>query len=127
MIKKILIVDDDPDFVEMNKAILESNNYAVLTAHNSKDGIKLIESQKPDLLLLDVMMGSDVEGFDAVEKIRDLPAGKELPIVMITSFADKHEAPWKDKPDKSWVNVQNYLNKPVEPEMLLTEVKKYIG
>ena len=127
MIKKILIVDDDPDFVEMNKVILESNDYAVMTAHNSKDGIDLIKSQKPDLLLLDVMMGTDVEGFDAVEAIRKLPNGKTLPIIMITSFAEKHEAPWTDKPDKEWVDVQNYLNKPVEPDKLLEEVRKHIG
>lgn len=127
MVKKILIVDDDPDFVEMNKAILESNDYAVLTAHNPKEGIKLIKEQKPDMLLLDVMMGSDVAGFDAVEEIRKLPGGKELPILMITSFEEHHKTPWEGKPDRDWVDVDNYLNKPVEPEKLLEEVKRLLG
>lgn len=127
MVKKILIVDDDPDFVEMNKAVLENNNFAVLTAHNAKDGIKLIKEQKPHLLMLDVMMGSDVEGFDAVEEIRKLPEGEKLPILMITSFDKHHGAPWEGKPDRTWVDVDNYLSKPVAPDKLIGEISRLLG
>lgn len=123
---KILIVDDDPDFVEMNRAVLENNGYKVFTAGRAKDGIGIIKSEKPDLLLLDVMMGSDVEGFDAVEEIRSLPGGAELPIIMITSFDKHHKTAWQGKPDKAWVDVDNYLSKPVKPEDLIAEVKKFL-
>ncbi len=124
MAKKILIVDDDPDFVEMNRAVLVAGGYEVISAGRAKDGIKMIKEESPDLLLLDVMMGSDVEGFDAVEEIRALPGGRELPIIMITSFDKHHKTAWADKPDKAWVDVERYLNKPVSPEDLLSEVKE---
>jgi len=127
MPKKILIVDDDPDFTAMNQAVLETAGYAVMVAHNSKDGINLIKSQKPDLLLLDVMMGTDVEGFDAVDKIRDNPIIKDIPIIMITAFSEHHEVPWSEKPEKEWVNVEQYLTKPVSPEILIAEVKRLVG
>jgi CheY-like chemotaxis protein len=127
MPKKILIVDDDPDFTGMNKAVLENAGYAVMVAHNSKDGINLIKSQKPDLLLLDVMMGTDVEGFDAVDKIRDNPIIKDTPIIMITAFSEHHEVPWTEKPEKEWVNVEQFLTKPVSPEILIAEVKRLVG
>jgi CheY-like chemotaxis protein len=122
--KLILLVDDDRDFVEMNRSVLESKGYRVITADNAKDGINLVESMKPDLLIIDVMMGSDVAGFDAVEEIRSMPGGKEIPILMVTSFRDHHKTGWVEKPDKSWVDVDNYLNKPVSPEKLIEEVEK---
>ncbi|MCE1247937.1 MAG: response regulator [Firmicutes bacterium] len=127
MPKKILIVDDDPDFTAMNQAVLENAGYSVMVAHNSRDGIGLIKTQKPDLLLLDVMMGTDVEGFDAVDKIRDNPIIKDIPIIMITAFSEHHEVPWAEKPEKEWVNVEQFLTKPVSPEVLISEVKRLVG
>jgi CheY-like chemotaxis protein len=127
MRKLILLVDDDRDFVEMNRTVLENKGYRVITADNAEDGIKLVESQKPDLLIIDVMMGSDVAGFDAVDHIRSMPEGKELPILIITSFREYHKTAWTDKPDRSWVDVDNYLNKPVSPEKLIEEVERLIG
>lgn len=125
--KRILIVDDDPDFVAMNRAVLETAGYEVITAGNANRGLEKVKAETPDLVLMDVMMGSDVAGFSAVEKIRALPNGKELPIIMITSFTEHHEAPWDEKPDRSWVDVENYLHKPVDPETLLQEVARLLG
>jgi two-component system, OmpR family, alkaline phosphatase synthesis response regulator PhoP len=127
MARLILLVDDDHDFVEMNRSVLENRGYSVITADNAKDAIKLVESRKPDLLIIDVMMGSDVAGFDAVEEIRNLPDGKKLPILMITSFREHHKTAWTEKPDRSWVDVDNYLNKPVSPEKLIGEVDKLLS
>ena len=98
-----------------------------LPLNDGKAGAKMAAEQKPDLVLLDVMMDTDVSGFDAVEAIRKLPDGKELPIIMITSFDEHHQAAWVEKPDRDWVDVNNYLRKPIAPDTLLAEVAKYIG
>jgi CheY-like chemotaxis protein len=73
------------------------------------------------------MMGTDVEGFDAVDKIRDNPIIKDTPIIMITAFSEHHEVPWTEKPEKEWVNVEQFLTKPVSPEILIAEVKRLVG
>jgi two-component system, OmpR family, alkaline phosphatase synthesis response regulator PhoP len=89
--KKILLVDDDPDLVEMNKAVLENNNFEVLTAHNTKEGMEVIKKSNPDLLVLDVMMDTDWEGLEALGDIRKIPGKENMPIIMLTSFSKHYE------------------------------------
>jgi two-component system, OmpR family, alkaline phosphatase synthesis response regulator PhoP len=126
--KKILLVDDDPDLVEMNKAVLENNNFEVLTAHNTKEGMEVIKKSSPDLLVLDVMMDTDWEGLEALSDIRKIPGKENMPIIMLTSFSKHYETAWgKEGPDKEFVNVNVYIEKPVSPERLLEEVKKLLN
>jgi two-component system, OmpR family, alkaline phosphatase synthesis response regulator PhoP len=126
--KKILLVDDDPDLVEMNKAVLENNNFEVLTAHNTKEGMEVIKKSNPDLLVLDVMMDTDWEGLEALGDIRKIPGKENMPIIMLTSFSKHYETSWgKEGPDKEFVNVSTYIEKPVSPERLLEEVKRLLN
>ena len=85
----ILVVDDDPDIVATSRIILESNGYEVHTASNGKEALDLLSRIKPDLMLLDVMMASDTEGFDLAFKLKEDPEFKDLPIIMLTAFLDK--------------------------------------
>ncbi len=85
----VLVVDDDPDIVATSRIVLESNGYEVQTAANGKEALDILARVKPDVMLLDVMMASDTEGFDLAFKLRQDPEFKDLPIIMLTAFLDK--------------------------------------
>ena len=85
----ILVVDDDPDITDSLKIILENQGFTVLTASNGKEAIAALEDQIPDLMILDIMMATDTEGFDLAYDLKENPKFKNLPIIMLTSFLEK--------------------------------------
>lgn len=85
----ILVVDDDADILATSRIILESHGYEVRTAASGREATELLALRKPDLMLLDVMMGTDTEGFDLAFRLREDPEYKDLPIIMLTAFLDK--------------------------------------
>lgn len=84
--KRILIVDDDIDVINVAEAILKKEGYDVLSANNKEEGLKLIKSWKPDLAILDVMMNTQFEGFELAKEIIENPALKGMPVVMQSSI-----------------------------------------
>ena len=84
--KKILIVDDDIDIINVVVALLASRGYDVVSANNKAEGLEMIKSEKPDLAILDVMMTTPFEGFELAKEIVEDPALKDLPIIMQTSI-----------------------------------------
>jgi len=123
---KILIVDDDISFVESNKDLLEAYGYEVQTACNGKSGLELARKVRPDVMILDVMMASDTEGFEVARKVPDLPELKNTRILLVTgvTYALKVSTPLK--PDKTWLPVDRILEKPIAPERLLSAVEKVL-
>ena len=126
----ILIIDDDRDLVNSIEIILQTKNYQVRSAFNGKDGYAKIEKKIPDLILLDVMMVTDTEGFDLAYKLKENPKYRDIPIVMITSFTQKMA---EEGPDRfqhilgeAWP-VSFFLEKPVDPEVLLSTVEKVLA
>ena len=85
----ILIVDDDPDFVEITKVILETKQYDVRGAKDPEDGWAKLEEEIPDVLILDVMMGKGAEGFIMAREIRKDPRFAGMPILMLTSMREQ--------------------------------------
>ena len=82
---KILIIDDDPDFVETVQTMLESGNYVVFTAQDGKMGLEMVREQEPDLIILDIMMDSLFEGFSVISTLRGTPEFvdyRDIPIIM---------------------------------------------
>ena len=124
--KKVLLADDDADFVEMNRAVLEKNGYEVITACNGRECVEKARAEKPDLVVLDVMMATDTEGFDVARNLQHYSRDtKNIPIIMITSVGEKY--PFNFEPDEWWLPVQVFIEKPVTPEHLLGEVRKQLG
>jgi len=82
---KILLVDDDRDFVEINKMLLEKEGYQILVGYNPDEGYELLTKEKPDLLILDVMMVEPDDGFAMAQKIRR--EKNNVPIIMLTSVS----------------------------------------
>jgi len=125
--KKILLVDDDPDFVESTKMLLESSDYEVVTADGGESGLAMARKEKPDLMVLDVMMANETEGFSVAQKIPHTPGLRGLPVLLVTGIRSAMDLKWKFEPDESWLPVENVLEKPVDPERLLSEIAKALS
>jgi CheY-like chemotaxis protein len=126
MKSKILVVDDDVDFQEATKTLLEAKGYMVVTASNGEEGYQKAKAEKPDLMLLDVMMANDSDGFDTARKLKEDPATKDIAIIMITGIRKAKGLPFSFEPDPDWLPVKAVLEKPVKPDELLKMVQKAI-
>ena len=126
----ILVVDDDPDIVATSRIILEGNGYEVQTASNGKEAKDLLSRCKPDLMLLDVMMASDTEGFDLAYKLKEDPRFKDLPIIMLTAFLDKVRTegpgPFEFILGEQWP-AHWLFEKPLEAEKLIARIETILS
>jgi len=120
--KRILIVDDDEAFVESNMDLLETEGYEVLSACDGASGLELAKKEKPDLMILDVMMGWSTEGFDISRKISQTPRLRGMAVLLVTGIAKEMQWPFQLFPDEEWLPVDKILEKPVPPERLLQEI-----
>ncbi len=125
---KILIVDDDLDLANAMQVILESQQYVVITAGDKAGGMELIRTEKPDLLILDVIMSTWSDGFDMARELKSQSELKDMPILMLTGVKDKTGIDFKSSAgDPTWLPVDAFLDKPVESQTLLTEVEKLLS
>ncbi len=122
--KRILVIDDDEDLVLSTTALLRARGWEAEGARNSTDGLKMIQEWRPDLLVLDIMMDNDTEGFQLAYKLKEDPELRNLPVIIVSSFQE-HLA---DKMDKFQFVLGNdwpaeaLLEKPVKPEKLAETV-----
>jgi CheY-like chemotaxis protein len=125
--KKLLIIDDDPDFVDGIRSILLSAKYEVDVAYNPKDGMKALQTNPYDLLLLDIMMGRGAEGVMVARKIRNDPKLREIPVLIITGIREQMAFLFPGQAvHPHFVPVDELVEKPVEPQMLLDKVSNLI-
>ncbi len=121
--RKLLIIDDDPDYVAGIKSILEMAKYAVDVAYNPKDGFQALQTKPYDLLLLDIMMGRGAEGVSLARKIRKDAKLKEIPVLIITGLREQIAFLFPGQPvHPHFVETDELLEKPVEPKLLLDKV-----
>lgn len=121
--KRLLIIDDDPDFVEGIKSILDAANYSVDVAYNPKDGLQALQTGKYDLLLLDIMMGRGAEGIMIARKMRKDAKLREMPVLIITGIREQMAFLFPGEPvHPRFVQVDEMVEKPVEPKFLLEKV-----
>ncbi len=124
---KILIVDDDLDLTKALKVILESENYGVVTASDRMEGMEKIKAERPDIVILDVMMATWEDGFEMARELKKGSQFKNMPILMLTGVKDKTGIDFKSTAgDPTWCPVDGFLDKPVEPGVLLAEVRKLL-
>jgi len=124
----ILIIDDDPDFVMVTKAILETKQYNVRFAYDPDEGLAKLEEEMPDALILDVMMGKGAEGFVFARKIRKDPRYDQMPILMVTSMSEQtgFNFPGESKHSK-FLPVDEYIEKGIEPHVLLEKIEQQLA
>ena len=125
--KRILIVDDDVEYVDSNKELLEASGYEVLTACNGTEGLALAKTHRPDLMILDVMMATHTEGFEVARKIPHAPELKGMHILLVTGIRKDMKLPVSFHPDETWLPVDKVFEKPINPQDLLDEIRKRIG
>jgi len=121
---KILVVDDDPDFVLICRMILEAEDYQVLEAANGDQALESMRQEKPDLVLLDVMMSTTLEGVDVNKEIKADPKLKDVPVVMISSIGTSEYA--SEFPDDERIPIDSWISKPIQPGVLLKTVRRFV-
>jgi len=122
---RILIVDDDPDFTETTRIVLEKAGHTVENATNGDDGFQRALEIKPDLIVLDVIMDSVLDGVSTSLRLHEEAATQEIPIIMVTSIANTDYAELFPTDDYLYINA--FLSKPVAPAALLKQVDKFLS
>lgn len=121
---KILVVDDDPVFLVVCRSILETEGYQVLEAGDGGQALETMRREKPDLVLLDIMMSTTLEGVDVSKEMEADPNLSDVPIVMISSIATSEYA--SEFPDEERIPIDAWISKPIQPEVLLKTVKRFL-
>ncbi len=122
---KILIVDDDTDFVFFTKTILEQNGYEVISAGTGNQGMTMLARENPQLVILDVIMSSVLDGFTMSRRMAEDPAFKDIPIIMVTSIANTDYSTLF--PADETVNINAFLTKPINPADLIKTIQEILS
>lgn len=121
---RILVVDDDPDFVSIVRTILAQDGYEVDTASNGELGWQAMKRQLPNLALIDVMMNTPLEGVELVRRMAQDPILRTVPVIMISSIGSSEYS--SALPDTMHIPIDIWINKPVEPKQLLATVRRFV-
>ena len=122
--KRILLIDDDPDFSLAHRLVLESAGYIVDEAADGEEGLAKMQANKPDLILMDVMMTRPLEGYYTTQQISDDPGLSRIPILMVSAIASTQYA--QAFPTDQYLDIREFISKPIEPKKLLAKVKRYL-
>ncbi|MEW6568938.1 MAG: response regulator [Chloroflexota bacterium] len=121
--ERLLIIDDDPDFVDGIRSILAGAGYEVDAAFNPKDGLRALQTKGYDLLLLDILMGRGAEGVMIARKMRKDPKLREMPVLIVTGIREQIAFLFPGGAvHPHFVPVDELVEKPVEPQLLLERV-----
>jgi DNA-binding response OmpR family regulator len=120
---KIMIIDDDSDYRFTMETFLNRNGFETLTAENGQEGLDLIEKERPDLILLDVMMQTTYSGLEICKRLRSNPDLKDIPIIGISGMGKELGVSLDKWGDDEYFNVDEYYEKPVDREKLLERIK----
>jgi len=127
MPKKVLIIDDDIDLVEAMRITLEGAGLLVIDAQDGQKGLDKIKKEKPDLIILDVMMGTQDEGFHIAYSLRNDPLTADLPIIMLTAIGQETGFAFNKEKDGDFLPVNEFIEKPINPDKLIETVKSNLG
>ena len=119
--KSILLVDDDREFVAAHKLLLQEAGYEVSVAYDGQSGLQLARAQKPDLVILDIMMETPEDGFELCRTLRADESLKRSRLLVLTAVGRQFQMAFE--PDNAWLPADRFLEKPVDPETLVAEVR----
>jgi DNA-binding response OmpR family regulator len=129
--EKILIIDDDDDLVHAMRLPLEAAGFKVFSAASGDEGLRQVKEVKPDLIILDVMMDTTTAGFQVSLTLRspdpksEYAAYSRIPILMLTAI--HQTTPLRFGPDKEYLPVDAFIEKPIEPDKLIEQVRAHLG
>lgn len=122
---KILVVDDDPDFVNLTRRILQSKDHKVLTASNGEKALVAMRKERPDLVLLDIMMAYILDGLDVSREMAEDTELKDIPVIMVTSLSSARTQ--ISLPSDEYIPVEDWIQKPIDPDQLLARIEAALG
>jgi CheY-like chemotaxis protein len=123
--KRILIIDDDPDFVEATRLVLAREGYDVSSAGGGQEGLRRIQEEQPDLVILDIIMDTVLEGLYVSRELAEDPNRRDIPILMVTSIANSDYAALF--PTDEYIHISDFVSKPITPEQLLARVAQLLS
>ena len=129
--EKVLVIDDDPDLVEVVRLVLEASGYQVFSAINGTRGLEMVKEIDPDIIILDVMMDYTTEGFQVTLALRspdpasEFAAYRDKPILMLTAIHST--TPLRFTPEEDYLPVDDFVEKPIEPAELVAKVEALLA
>ena len=127
MSKKILMIDDDPDFIAAVQTLLEAKDYLVVTAANGEEGLAKAKEEKPDLITLDVMMTNDSEGLDVSKKFKEDEDLSAIPIIIVSGVKKIGDTAYDYETGEKVIPAKAFVEKPIDPEKFLETIEKHIN
>lgn len=119
--KRILVIEDNDDNMELITFILEANNYQTLKAVTGQEGVTLALQERPDFIILDIQL-PDISGTDVLKMIRSSEIGDSIPIIAMTSYAMAG-----DREKLLAAGCDGYIEKPIDPATVMTQIEKVLG
>jgi len=130
MSAKVLLIDDDPDFRAAVKSLLESHGYNVLEASSGHEGLRMVVEHKPDVILLDIMMETTVEGYGVTHSLKyrdEYVEFRDIPIFMISSIEESPDERFPMSAEVDMIRPDRYLTKPLDIPEFLRLLEKAVG
>ncbi len=124
--KKVLIIDDNPDFQKLNGTTLKAAGYEVEAAYNADEGFTKVEYGQPDVIVLDLMMERHDSGFTLAKKLKVHPVFRTIPILMLTAVGEATGFRFSMEADGHWMKTDDFADKPLAPEELVERVGRLI-
>ncbi|MBD3176422.1 MAG: response regulator [Armatimonadia bacterium] len=126
--KKVLLVDDDQDFVTANRIALQAKGFEVVTAGSSREGLETALKEDPDLIVADLMMEELDAGFSLVESLQGHSQTSDTPIIMVSGVTTSLGFRVDQEGEKpGWLHVKEFINKPIDPVDLADKVATHLG
>ncbi len=126
-LKKVLIIDDDIDLVEALRITLEKSGFEVIDAQDGVKGFEKVKNENPDVVILDVMMGSQDEGFHVAYNIRNDAGTADIPILMLTAVGQETGFEFDKEKDEDFLPVNEFIEKPIDPDVLIDKIRAALG
>jgi two-component system alkaline phosphatase synthesis response regulator PhoP len=124
--KKVLVIDDDPDIIEIVKASLAKEPYEILVAYDGEEGVKAARASKPDAIILDIMMPNK-DGFTACHELKHDEKCKNIPILILTAVGQHFATTRYAKSQGMSLESEDYVEKPIDPKLLVERVRELMG
>lgn len=123
---KIILIDDNPDYLFTMETFLQRNGFETLTAADGKTGLELIRAERPDVILLDVMMETLFSGFEVCREVRSDPELAHTPIIGISGMGDELDVKFDKYKDREYFNPEEFMEKPVDKDVLLNKIVEVV-
>ena len=123
---RILLIDDDPDYVSATKAILETGPYDIEEAYGGEEGLAKVDNVRPDLIILDVMM-PDIDGYKVCQMLKENSRWKSIPVLLLTAVVKNLRSTRYTHEMGMLTDADDFLDKPVDPSVLLKFVENILS